>query len=86
MSIKSAVASESLALKWETSELEQELALLPGKKMPAKKENEARKELLKAIAETRKEARAKAGKVTALQLHEGGVQAGRKFRAKRPMS
>jgi hypothetical protein len=76
VSVKAAVASESLALKWETSELEQELALLPGKKLPEKKEKKARKELVKAIAETRKEARAKAGQVTALQFHEGSVQAG----------
>src|SRR5580704_9174723 len=65
--ITSATASEALALQWETSELERQLAHLKEKRLRPKKEESERTNLLRAIAETRKAARTKAGKVTALQ-------------------
>ena len=74
--INAASASEALALQWETSELERQLAHLKEKKLRPKKEESVHKSLVTAIAETRKAARAKAGKVTALQIHDGCVQAG----------
>jgi len=76
MGINAASASEALALQWEISELEWQLAHLKEKKLPPKKEKSARKDLVTAIADTRKAALAKAGKVTPLQIHNGGVQAG----------
>lgn len=74
--IRAASASEPLALQWVASELEQRLAHLQDKRLPPKKEKSARKDLVAAIAETRKAAQAKAGKATALQIHDGDVQAG----------
>jgi hypothetical protein len=74
--INSASASEALALQWETSELERQLAHLKEKRLRPKKEESERTNLLRAIAETRKAARTKAGKVTALQIHDGGIEAG----------
>ena len=74
--IKFASASETLALRWETSELERQLAHLKEKKLKPKKENSARKDLETAIADTKKAALAKAGKVTALQVDDGVVEAG----------
>ena len=74
--IKAASASEALALQWQTSELEQQLAHLKEKKLTPKKEKSAQKDLETAITDTKKAALAKAGKVTALQVHDGGVEAG----------
>src|SRR5580698_5482840 len=74
--INSASASEALALQWETSELERQLAHLKEKRLRPKKEESERRNLVMAIAETRKAARTKAGKVTALPIHDGGIQAG----------
>ena len=76
IAVKSAFASEALALQWETSDLQRQLAHLKEKKLPPKKEDGLRKYLVEAIAEARKAARAKAGKVIALQVQDGGIQAG----------
>src|SRR3984885_3120836 len=74
--INSASASEALALQWETSELERQLAPLKEKRLRPKKEESERTNLLRAITDARKKARTKAGKVTALQIHDGGIEAG----------
>ena len=76
VTIGTASASEALALEWQASELEKQLAHLKEAKLPAKKEASERKDLIAAIAETRKAAQAKAGKSTALQIHDGSVVAG----------
>lgn len=74
--VNAAWASEALALQWETAELERQLDHLQEKKLRPKAEKSARKDLVAAIAESKKAARAKAGKVTALQINDGGVQSG----------
>jgi hypothetical protein len=75
--ITTASASESLALDWAADELERQLAELKYKKMPAKKKEDDRKDLLKDIAETRKLARSKAAnRPVAFQIHDGEMQAG----------
>jgi hypothetical protein len=76
LSISAASASEVLALRWEADQLERELARLPDEKISAKKKEDKRKYLLKAIAETRKLARSKArNKPVAFQIHEGEMRA-----------
>ena len=75
MGIITASANEAIALRWEISELQRQLAHLKEKKLRPKKENSTRKYLVTTIAET-KEALAKTGKATALQIHDGGLQAG----------
>ena len=74
--VNAAWASEALALQWETAELERQLGHLKAKKLRPKAEKSARKDLVTAIAESKKAARAKAGKVTALQINGGAVQSG----------
>jgi hypothetical protein len=74
--VNAAWASEALALQWETAELKRQLDHLKEKKLRPKAEKSARKDLVTAIAESKKAARAKAGKVTALQINGGEVQSG----------
>jgi hypothetical protein len=74
--IVAASASEALALRWEAGELEHELAGLKGEKLSAKKKEAKHKDLLKAIAETRKLARSKATVTpVAFQIHDGEMRA-----------
>jgi integrase len=74
--ITAASASEALALKWESEQLERELAGVKDEKISAKKKEGERKDLLKAIAETRKLARSKArNRPTAFQIHDGEMRA-----------
>ena len=73
--ITSATASVSLALQWEASELERQLADLQQKSLTPKKEKEARKYLQQAIADDRKKAQAEAGKAAKLQISDGDLQA-----------
>jgi len=57
--------------------LERQIAGLKAKKIPAKKKEHERKELVKYIAETRKLARSKAAdKPIAFQIHDGEMRAG----------
>src|SRR3984957_16841502 len=71
-----ASASEAPALRWEADQLERELARLPDEKLSAKKTADKRKYLVKAIAETRKQAASKAGeKPVAFQIHDGEMRA-----------
>ncbi len=71
-----ASASEAPALRWEAGQLERELVRLPDEKLPAKKKADKRKYLVKAIAETRKQAASKAGeKPVAFQIHAGEMRA-----------
>src|SRR6202790_5536181 len=70
--ITAASASEAPALRWEADELQRQLARLPDEKISAKKKEDKRKYFVKAIAETRKLALAKAGeKPVAFQIHYG---------------
>ena len=74
--ITAASASEAPALRWEADELERQLARLPDEKISAKKKEDKRKYFVKAIAETRKLALAKAGeKPVAFQIHDGEMRA-----------
>ena len=74
--ITAAAASEELALQWEADQLERELAGVKDEKIPAKKKEAKRKDLLKAIAESRKLARPKAGaKPVAFEIHDGEMRA-----------
>ena len=74
--ISAASASEAPALRWEAEQLEGELARLPDEKISAKKKEDKRKYLVKAIAETRKLARSKAGeKPVPFQIHDGEMRA-----------
>ncbi|HEY1676779.1 MAG TPA: PSD1 and planctomycete cytochrome C domain-containing protein [Candidatus Sulfotelmatobacter sp.] len=76
LSVTSASASERLAFQWQASQFERDLAHLKGEKLPAKKEQSARRSLLSAIAEKRKEAATTAGKVTRIQIHDGKIEIG----------
>jgi Protein of unknown function (DUF1553)/Protein of unknown function (DUF1549)/Planctomycete cytochrome C len=74
--ITAASASEALALRWETDELERQLAGLQDEKTSAKKKERKRTDFLKAIAEARKLARSKAGEApVAFQVHDGEMRA-----------
>ena len=74
--ISAASASEALALQYEAGELERELAHLPNQKLPAKKEEKRRKDLLKAIAETRTTADSKAARTPVpFQIRDGEMLA-----------
>jgi hypothetical protein len=74
--IAAASASEALALDYEAGELEHELANLPNKKLSAKKKEKLRKDLLKAIAETRKTADSKAARTPVpFQIRDGEMLA-----------
>src|SRR5262249_40156343 len=74
--VTSATASEALASQWQAAEFERELARLKDEKLTPKKEQTERKDLLDAIAEKKKEAAAKAGRVTPLQIRNGNVEVG----------
>ena len=68
--------SEAAALHWEADQLESQLARLPDEKISAKKKESKRKDFLKAIAETKKLARSKAGvKPATFQIHDGEMRA-----------
>jgi hypothetical protein len=74
--ISAASASEELALRWEIGESERELARLKDEKISAKKKEKKRKDILNDIAETTKQALAKAGHVpVAFQIHDGEMRA-----------
>jgi hypothetical protein len=74
--ITAAAASEELALQWEADQVERELAGVKDEKIPAKKKEAKRKDLLKAVAEARKLARSKAGaKPVAFEIHDGEMRA-----------
>jgi hypothetical protein len=74
--ITAASASEAPALRWEADQMERELARLPEEKLSAKKKADKGKYLVKAIAETRKQAASKAGeKPVAFQIHDGEMRA-----------
>jgi hypothetical protein len=74
--VSSATASEALASQWQASEFERGLARLKDEKLAPKKEAAERKDLLQAITEKRKEAAAKAGSVTPIQVRDGNVEVG----------
>jgi hypothetical protein len=74
--ITAASTSEAAALRWEADQLQSQLARLPDEKISAKKKESKRKDFLKAIAETRKRARSKAGdKPVTFQIHDGEMRA-----------
>jgi len=74
--ITAASASEELALRWEIGESERELAILKDEKISAKKKEIKRKDILKDIAETTKQALSKAGHApVAFQIHDGEMRA-----------
>jgi hypothetical protein len=73
--VTSATTSVSLALQWEASELERQLAALKQKTLTPKKEKELRKYLQQSIADDRKRVQAEAGKVKRLQISDGDLQA-----------
>ena len=74
--ISTASASEALALQYEAGGLENELAHLPNEKLTAKKEEKLRKDLVKAIAETRKTADSKAARTPVpFQIRDGEMLA-----------
>jgi len=71
-----ASASEAPAIRWEADQLERQLARLPDEKISAKKKERERKDVLKAIAETTKQARSKAReKRVAFQIRDGEMRA-----------
>ena len=71
-----ASASEALALRFEASELERQLAHLQDGKLSAKKKESKRKDLLKAISENRETASSKAAKTpVAFQISDGEMRA-----------
>jgi hypothetical protein len=74
--VTSATASEALASLWQASEFERELGGLKDKKLTPKKEQSERKDLLEEIAEKKKEALAKGGKTTAIQIRDGNIEVG----------
>ncbi|HEX3821602.1 MAG TPA: PSD1 and planctomycete cytochrome C domain-containing protein [Candidatus Sulfotelmatobacter sp.] len=74
--VTSATASEALASLWQASEFERELARPKDKKLTPKKEQSERKDLLEEIAEKKKEALAKGGKTTAIQIRDGNIEVG----------
>ena len=76
MPIAAASASESLALLWDASETERDLAALKDEKISDKKKEAKRKDILKYVAETRKLALSKAkDKPVAFQIHDGEMLA-----------
>jgi len=74
--IVSATASAALAAQWEAQELDHQLADLKRQKLSAKKEEDQRRSLQKAIAETRKKVQAESGRGTSLPIAEGDLRAG----------
>jgi Protein of unknown function (DUF1553)/Protein of unknown function (DUF1549)/Planctomycete cytochrome C len=74
--ITTASAREELALRWEIGESERELARLKDEKISAKKKEKKRKDILNDIAETTKQALAKAGHApVAFEIHDGEMRA-----------
>ncbi len=74
--ITAAAASEELALQREADQTERELAGVKDEKIPAKKKEARRKDLLKEVAEARKLARSKAGaKPVVFEIHDGEMRA-----------
>jgi hypothetical protein len=74
--ITAASTCEAAALRWEADQLESQLARLQDEKISAKKKESKRKDFLKAIAETKKRARSKAGdKPVTFQIHDGEMRA-----------
>jgi hypothetical protein len=74
--ITAASASEAPALRWEADQLQRELARLPDEKLSARKKQDKRKYLVKAIAETRKLAVSRAReKPVVFQVHDGEMRA-----------
>jgi Protein of unknown function (DUF1549)/Protein of unknown function (DUF1553)/Planctomycete cytochrome C len=70
-------ARESLALEWEADELQRQLAELKYKKIPLKKKEADRKDLLKDIVDARKHARSKAANPpVAFRIQDGEMRAG----------
>ena len=74
--ISSATASAALALQWESSELQRQLARLNDEKLPPKARKDREKGLQNEIADTRKRAQVLAGKVTTLNIRDGDLQTG----------
>jgi hypothetical protein len=76
VAITAASASEGPAIRWEANQLERQLAGLPEEKISARKKERKRKDLLKAIAETTKQALSKAReKPVAFQIRDGEMRA-----------
>jgi len=74
--IATASASEGMAVRWELRELVRYIADLKYEKIPPKKKEDLRKELLKEIAETQELVRSKAQvKPVAFQIRDGEMQA-----------
>jgi hypothetical protein len=75
--ISTASASEALALEWELGELQRQLSKLENnKKIPVKKKEDDRKDLLNDIAETQKLARSKAATPpVAISISDGEMRA-----------
>jgi hypothetical protein len=74
--IIAASAREAPALRWEADQMERELARLPDEQLSAKKKEDKRNYLVKAITETKKLAALKAGeKPVAFQIHDGEMRA-----------
>lgn len=74
--IVSATASAALALDWEASQLEHQLAELKTAKLSPKKEEEQRKDLQRAIADLGKKLKAQAGRKTPLVISNGDLESG----------
>jgi hypothetical protein len=70
-----ATTSTALALEWEASELERQLADLKWKKLKPKKEKELRKYLQEAAADDRKRAQADEGNKIPIDIAGGDLQA-----------
>jgi hypothetical protein len=74
--ITAASANEALALRFEASGLERQLAHLQDGKLSAKEKESKRKDLLKAISESRETASSKAAKTpVAFQISDGEMRA-----------
>jgi hypothetical protein len=74
--IAAASASEGLAQRYEVARLERLLAHLQEEKLPAKKKGDTRKQLLKDIAATRKNANSKRAMTpVAFEIHDGEMRA-----------
>lgn len=73
--ITSATASTSLALQWEASKLERQLADVNRKHLKPKEEKELRKNVLQAVAEDRKRAKAAEARIARLPISDGDLRA-----------
>jgi hypothetical protein len=80
--ISSATASVALALQWESSQLQRQLAHLKDEQLTPKAKKDREKGLQNEIADTRKRAQAVAGKVTPLTIRDGGLQTGSEISGK----